>query len=729
LETVEDSPNQAAWYGSLGQSLAELGQYDEAIAVYRTAFAVAQDMGNLNAQAICRGSEGNALFDLGKAEEAVACYEEAIALSHEAGDLPKEGIWYGNLGNAYRKQGDLMKAVEYCQKALKLAQSIEDHHSEAAHLDSIGDCLLHQDDMEAALDKYSEALRISRSIRDRQGERIYLSNKGRAHQRMGQMEPAFESLRNAIDLFDEQRSAIRSDDLKTSFASKGQDLYRDMIEVCLAMGRRVEAIEYVGRAKSRAILDLLSNSPIDISDLSETDDRALKKLVEKESLLRNQIGQLERLFWQGPSLGDTGHRGGVMAPEDSHKIYVEWRNVINQLRRRHPNYANLIAVETLNFDEIKSLWKAGTEGGGKASKKAKPALDDKVAIIEYFWTDQYFLGASMWSGCAEPNLQFTNDSATLAGLTQDLEEFLEMSATEGWEVPVSLCRRLFDNLMRPLLQGMPASVERLILVPHGSLYRLPFAALHDGKQYVIERYSLSYLPTTSLVPILAGSRKPNSKLKNQRYLVSAISDYSATRTEGIVFSSRLRSAAGLDDLSYTMEEGKVIFELGSQHSDDAKLLTNQEVKDSLPQLFSEYPIVHFAGHAVFNPEEPLASGLVLSDGSILTAAAILQGNVLRTHCGKLLVLSACQTGVNMVTAGGEILGLARALMYAGMPNLILSLWEVADRSTANLMQDFHNTWRAGKLTIAGALQEAQRRAIAEKQPIHAWAPFVHVGIE
>lgn len=83
----------------------------------------------------------------------------------------------------------------------------------------------------------------------------------------------------------------------------------------------------------------------------------------------------------------------------------------------------------------------------------------------------------------------------------------------------------------------------------------------------------------------------------------------------------------------------------------------------------------------------------------------------------------------MVTPGGEILGLARALMYAGMPNLVLSLWEVADRSTASLMEDFHSSWQAGATTIADALRSAQRNALAKGQPVHAWAPFIHLGIE
>jgi CHAT domain-containing protein len=172
-----------------------------------------------------------------------------------------------------------------------------------------------------------------------------------------------------------------------------------------------------------------------------------------------------------------------------------------------------------------------------------------------------------------------------------------------------------------------------------------------------------------------------------------------------------------------------VFDLGAKEAQATRLLTNQEVNQELPELFGKYPVVHFAGHAVFNPDEPMASGLVFADGSVLSAASILERRALKTECGKLLVLSACQTGVNMVTAGGEILGLARALMYAGMPNLVLSLWEVADRSTSVHMQHFHQVWQGQSTTIATALQLAQKKAIAEKQPIHSWAPFIHMGIE
>ncbi|HEY9676371.1 MAG TPA: CHAT domain-containing protein [Drouetiella sp.] len=725
LEIREQTPNRSSWLGSLGLAMAELGQFEEAVKYYSIAFDEAEERQDPLTQAICRGSQGNAFFELKRFEDALVAYQDALNFSESAQDGRRLGIWVGNIGTTWLRLDNVEKAIDYCAQAVELAREFKDPQSEAAHLDSLGDCFMTRGDVDAAIEYYEQALQISEDIDDRQGERIYLSNIGKVYETRQQLQPAFECFQKAIDLFDEQRSAIKADDLKTSFANRGQELYRDMVKTCLSMGKRVEALEYVGRAKSRALLDLLSNSPIDISELNESPDQSLAKLIKRESELRSQISHFERLFWQGPPASESGSRGAVLAPEDSQKIYSEWRDVVNQLRRRHPNYAGLIAASTLNFEEIKALWTTPREGDPD-----QYSLSRKTALLEFYWTDQYLVSACIWYGKDEPNIHIISSAEELEIFGEDLASFLEMSATEGWEVPTSLCKRLYNKLVAPVMADAPPEVDRLLIVPHSSLYHLPFSALHDGKEFLCQKYSISYLPTTSLIPVLARASKPTEKESANKYLVSAISDYSATRREGLVFSSRLRSAAGLEDLTYTMEEAQNIF---GAHGSSAKLLTNDEVKQSLPELFSQYPVVHFAGHAVFNPEEPLASGLVLADGSILTAAAILQGNALRTNCGKLLVLSACQTGVNKVTEGGEILGLARALMYAGMPNLVLSLWEVADRSTAELMQDFHKHLLPGEDNsqpqIADALREAQRSAAASGQPIHAWAPFVHLGID
>lgn len=737
LSDTTQSGQKCTWLGSLGLALSELGQYERAVDYYRRAYLEAELDGDRLAMSICRGSEGNVRFEEKRFADALPLYEQAEQLAEVAGDRRRAGIWMGNQGVTMHRLGD-QRAVSRLNAALEIARTLDDKVTEAAHLDSLGDC--HKDsDSELAGEYYSQALALSRSVSDRLGERVYLTNLGRLKGESGQLAPAFEFFKEAIELFDEQRGLIKADDLKTSFANRGQELYRDMVATCLKLNKRVEALEYVGRAKSRALLDLLSNSPIDVSELSDalSGDANIKTLIQREADLRAQIAHLERQFFHGDSTGGAGPSGDSTmrraqpSKEDTHKLYLEWREVLNQLRRRHPNYANLVSADTLNYDEIQALWKDGS-------------LDEKTCVIEFFFPDEYLLVACVQKAERGDGLttHLIVDSGELEYLREDLSSFIEMSSTEGWEVPTSLCKRLFDQLLKPVVAALDEKIDRLLLVPHGSLYHLPFAALHTGKGYLCQRYAVSYLPTVSLIPVLTdvshksqlrGSASDDAEVDTQeeepRYLVSAISDYSATRESGMVFSSRLRSSAGLEDLAYTMEEANSILSLGQATAGSAVLLTNEEVKNSLPEMFGKYEVVHFAGHAVFNHDEPMASGLVLSDGTILSAASILEGNALRTTMGKLLVLSACQTGVNVVTRGGEILGLARALMYAGMPNLVLSLWEVADRSTALLMQDFHAVYSVGASSVSQALRQAQLKAIEAKQPVHAWAPFIHFGVE
>ncbi len=717
LKSTRDYSTRSAWEGSLGQAMAELGQFKLAIEHYQEACDQAVKSNNISAQAVCCGSQGNAWYELGQFTQAIPCYTKALKLSKKAGDLLHESIWSGNLANVYRRQGNFKKAISLLETALDLSRSLHNKLAEAAHLDSLGDCYREQNDLQPAKKLYKQALSISKDILDQQGERTYLANLGRVYWQIGSLDQAFEYFRHAIDLFDRQRSFIKTDYLKTSFGSCGEGLYKDMIEICLSLGRRTEALEYVGRAKSRAILDLLSNSPIDVSELSAGNDQELKELMIKESRLRNQIAYLEKVFWQN-SPGE-GSRGKAATASHLQKPYAEWREAISQLKRRHPNYANLVSVETLNFHELNLLWK--NKGKGKA------ILSKNTAIIEYYWSERYLFTGALWPGLHQPNISVISNPGLLADLQTDLENFLEMSSTPEWEVPISLGQRLYHKLLAPLLEAMPNNIEQLILIPHNRLYRLPFGALHDGSQYLIERFALSYLPTASLIPILADLSKHSSQQPG--YLILAINDYSLTRLHQTPNNHR-GSSAGLDDLAYTQEEAQSIYRLGNKLTSKSHLLTNQEIKENLPQLFEQYSVVHFAGHAVFNPDVPMYSGLVFSDGSMLTAASILERNSLHTRTGKLMVLSACQTGVNTVTAGGEIIGLARALMYAGMPNLILSLWEVADRSSADLMQKFHKFWAAGsKSTISSALRQVQLQAVRQGLSVHAWAPFIHMGID
>ncbi len=299
LENGPESPNHIAWTGSLGQSLAELGQYDEALACYVKVLDDAKREGDIVSQSICLGSKGNVHFEQNSFVEADENYQQALAMSVQAGDERLKAIWQGNIASTKAKSGNADAALEACKQALAYARTSGDKSLEAAHLDTIGDCYTTKGDAKTAAEYYKQALELSKSLGWSPFERVYLGNLARAQFKLGDRDTAFGLFSQAIDQFDEQRSNLRSDFLKTSFSTRGQDLYKDMIELCLLEGKRVEALEYISRSKSRAMLDLLGNSPVDISELSNAVDESIAKLITKEKELREKIRHLERVFGDG----------------------------------------------------------------------------------------------------------------------------------------------------------------------------------------------------------------------------------------------------------------------------------------------------------------------------------------------------------------------------------------------------------------------------------------------
>jgi CHAT domain-containing protein len=145
-----------------------------------------------------------------------------------------------------------------------------------------------------------------------------------------------------------------------------------------------------------------------------------------------------------------------------------------------------------------------------------------------------------------------------------------------------------------------------------------------------------------------------------------------------------------------------------------------------------YRIVHFATHGLLDADRPQFTGLALSlVGDADSDGFLRVEEVFNLRLGSpLVVLSACETGLGREKRGEGVIGLARAFMYAGAPTVGVSLWSVADRSTAELMPDFYKRYLAAHGARApAALRAAQQQMIAGKRysaPFY-WAPFVLVG--
>lgn len=176
------------------------------------------------------------------------------------------------------------------------------------------------------------------------------------------------------------------------------------------------------------------------------------------------------------------------------------------------------------------------------------------------------------------------------------------------------------------------------------------------------------------------------------------------------------------DLRFAEREARAV---GARYPGAALLLGETATEARVKALAPEARLLHLATHGELNPQDPLSSALLLvpdgTDDGRLEVREIL-GLDLKA---KLVVLSACETGLGKLSRGDELIGLQRAFLHAGAPTVVTTLWKVDDQASFVLMRDFHE--RLDALGPAEALREAQRSAMREFSHPFFWAAFQVTG--
>jgi CHAT domain-containing protein len=291
--------------------------------------------------------------------------------------------------------------------------------------------------------------------------------------------------------------------------------------------------------------------------------------------------------------------------------------------------------------------------------------------------------------------------AVLRHEAQQFRELLEKRTTNEYLV---LAEQLYDQLIRPI-DGLLASqqINTLVIVPDDIFRVIPFAALSDGRHFLIERYATAVAPSLHLIAPKPLSAGPGLAL------VLGIS-------QGVQGYTELPNVAREIDQVHQLEGGE---ELANADFTKAQFTTQLT---TIP-----YNIVHLASHAQFNAD-PKRTFLLAYDGKLNMDA--LESDIKygehRENPLELLVLSACET------ASGDdrsALGLAGVALKAGARSALASLWYVNDRAAGGLVVDFYRALHSGQISKAQALQAAQREMIAAGRYSHPayWAPFLLIG--
>jgi len=353
-----------------------------------------------------------------------------------------------------------------------------------------------------------------------------------------------------------------------------------------------------------------------------------------------------------------------------------YATVLIRLKVSNPSYVELQSYFPTPLNEIQRL------------------LGPQTTLVSYFVT-------------ADKTLAFVVDSDSFQTVDIPVKETALRAAIEWFRGFASLrdpqpqsLKQLHTWLIAPIRQYIKTA--EVVIVPHGVLHYVPFAALTDGNRYFGDDHAISFLPSASILQSIRRRAGPSS------WRVLAVSQ---SRAEGQpVLSYADKEAASVAKLYHTQP-----------------LPTGRATRAEFIKRAPAYNIVHIAAHAELNPNSPLFSRILLSpdggDSGAIEVREIYGMDLARTN---LVVLSACQTQLGGQGKGDDIVGLNRAFIYAGASSVVASLWTVDDEATSLLMEAFYFHLKHG-MSKAAALQAAQAATRKKYPHPYYWAAFVLTG--
>lgn len=505
---------------------------------------------------------------------------------------------------------------------------------------------------------------------------------GNIHSARGDQEKAYTAYQSARESLETLRGNLRGEELKIAFVKNRLEVYENLVDLCLqrqeATPAAEEAFAYMEEAKSRSLMDLFVRP----APAARTKTRAQSTLVSSIRDLREELNWYYSLIEREQLQPEQRSPDRIAALE-------------RQARHREKELARMLR-EATESDAAEAGLQMPSHVPIATIREAIPA---GTLLVEYFRVRDRILACLLGrntiqilpvtlEGSVAEKLRLLQFQLSKFHLTQQYLETFHDSLAQATQAHL---KELYDELIAPIATGLQG--EHVVFIPHGLLHYVPFHALFDGSQHLIDRYSVSYSPSASIYA-LCQNRAANSEGAS---LILGIPDPQAP--------------AILDEVQAI-----------SGVLDQAELFVGQDASEEL--LRNKGPncrLIHIATHGRFRQDNPMFSAIRLGD-SFLSLFDLYH---LRLPA-ELITLSGCSTGLNVVAAGDEIIGLARGLLHAGGQSLILSLWDVHDKSTAQFMSTFYRSLTAGH-TKGKALRSAMLELRDSYPHCYQWAPFILVG--
>jgi len=490
-------------------------------------------------------------------------------------------------------------------------------------------------------------------------------------ERLSRNEEALQAYRAAVDSIENIRAQISQQSFRTGYFQDKQRVYVALVQLLLRMGKTGEAFDCSERLREYSYQNL-GNRPF-VIEYTPGVSEASGRIVHIEEMLRSENNRplaqqrAEALQFWSEELRDAQRSYDLSLQASGTKLPRTARATASELARLLPRDAILLEYVV---------------------------ADDQLVIF----------------AVTTSRLRAITLPVRARDLRSEIELFRDLMAELGkdrWRKPAESLRSL---LISPIeRQNLLEGVHSLIIIPHGILNYLPFAALPENASghttFLIEKYEITELPSASLLtmPVTRRTRAPER-----------VVSFAPSRS-GLKFAiPEAQNVAGIFGANGAAVTGRNA--------------TKAQFKDTAPQ----YDIVHVATHGFFNKINPMLSGLQLEPDATSDGRLEVHEILKMRFNARLVTLSACDTALGSsnfaeIPAGDEFVGLNRAFLESGSDAVIASLWKVGDRSTLVMMGNVYRKIR--REGGSKALADAQRAMI--RNPYYAspyyWAPFVFIG--
>jgi CHAT domain-containing protein/Tfp pilus assembly protein PilF len=705
-----DRINEARTRASLGYLYQSVGDLQQALDQLEPALAVFESEGLQGDLAGALTTLGDTYSRKGEGRQGIDALERALAIQRRIHDTGGEARTLNDLGWAYILLHDWRHVRECFAQARTLYRQAGDQPAEAVALANVAWADAEAGRSQAAVATFSQALPLLAAFGDRNAEAGALLGLAKARRRSGDLTGARTAVAAGIERVESLRGTSVSQEIRAAFLASKQELYAFEIDLLMEMDRRqpgagwaAQALAAAERARARVLLDLLAESGAD-----------LRRGVDPTLLARVDAAQ-RRVNAAERRPTDERELRQVLAEADEAQA---------ALRLASPAYAALTQPRPLSVPEIQ-----------------RQVLDGDTLLLEYqLGRERSFLWAVTPEGLAAFDLppRAEIEEAARRGYER-LVHSREILAQE----PAAESRAELSQLLLQPVAGLLGR-KRLLIVPDGALHYLPFAALPrpGTSEPLVAGHEIVTSPSASALAVarreLAGRQPAPGTLAVVADPVFDAGDPRVRRGSVVTVAARRGPLPEGGDrfqrLGYSQDEAAALLSLVPPDRRLSALGFTASRETVLSGELGRYRIVHFSTHGVLDAEHPELSRLALSQ--VDEQGRPRPDGFVRAHeiyglrwAADLVVLSACQTALGQEIRGEGLVGLTRGFQYAGARAVLVSLWEVDDEATAELMRRFYGEMLEHGQSPAAALRTAQEtlRRQPEWQAPYYWAGFILQG--